>query len=155
MKGDEGEFLTKQANDAQAAIKQTVNDMSKALGELADVRTWTKQYPWISVGAATAAGLVAALALTPKRRGKRVAEMSEDAKDKWQEIWEKIASKVGEPEDVAVVDEPAPKQKKASLLNGLLSHVMDIAKTALASGISASVAAHAPTDGQDGSKTYS
>ncbi len=153
---DEGAFLAKQASDAQAAIKQTLGEMGSALSEVVDVRTWTKQYPWISVGTAAVVGLTAALALTPKRRAKVDAATMEEAKEKWQEVWEKIASKIGEPVDVSVVDEPVAKEKKAGggLMGMIMGPLLSIAKTAIASGI-ASMTAPKPTNGEQPAETYS
>jgi len=42
--------------------------MRDALGDAADIRAWTRRYPWAALGASVAAGFVVAAALMPGRR---------------------------------------------------------------------------------------
>lgn len=57
---NESVFLAQQAADAKTAMEGTVADMKVAVQQAADVRWWTKQYPWYAVGAAAVLGFVAA-----------------------------------------------------------------------------------------------
>jgi hypothetical protein len=55
---DEARFLRQQANDAQIAIKQTLAQMRETSKDAADIRWWTKRYPWYAVGGAGLLGFV-------------------------------------------------------------------------------------------------
>jgi len=61
----ESEFLGRQAEEARAAIADTLARVQQSLKETADVKAWTRQYPWQSLGVAAALGFLAAKAITP------------------------------------------------------------------------------------------
>ena len=63
----EAELLKSEAAQAQVALRAKLSDLQTALKQSADIRAWTEKYPWWSVGAAAAAGLAAAVAITPRR----------------------------------------------------------------------------------------
>jgi ElaB/YqjD/DUF883 family membrane-anchored ribosome-binding protein len=63
----ESALLQGEAAQAQAAMRAKWSDAQTALKQAADVRAWTEKYPWWSVGAAAAAGLAAAVIVTPRR----------------------------------------------------------------------------------------
>jgi hypothetical protein len=63
----ETEYLAREADQARAAITATMDQMRDSLKEAADVRAWARRYPWATLGAAAAAGFVAAKAVLPKR----------------------------------------------------------------------------------------
>ena len=63
----EAELLKGEAAQAQAALRAKLSDARTALKQSADLRAWTEKYPWWSVGAAAAAGLAAAVLVTPRR----------------------------------------------------------------------------------------
>ncbi len=64
----ETEYLAREAEQARGAISNTIGRMRQSLVDAADVRAWARRYPWATVGAAAAAGFVAAAALVPGRR---------------------------------------------------------------------------------------
>src|ERR1051325_3276926 len=75
-KTPESEFLRKQADDARRAITDTLARMEQSLKESADVKAWTREYPWPSLGVAAACGFLTAMALTPSRRRGRSQKLS-------------------------------------------------------------------------------
>jgi ElaB/YqjD/DUF883 family membrane-anchored ribosome-binding protein len=63
----ETEFLDRQVVDARAAIDQTLARMRETLKQANDLKGWAREYPWATVGAAAAAGFLAAKLLAPRR----------------------------------------------------------------------------------------
>ena len=63
----ESEFLTQQAEQAKAAIAKVISDVKAGLGQGVDVKEWTRRYPWIAVGGAAVAGVVAATMAVPSK----------------------------------------------------------------------------------------
>src|SRR5256885_5718799 len=78
----ESDYLAKQAEDARLAMATAWADLKHSLANGADVRNWTKQYPWIATSTALAAGVAAGYFLTPRD------------KDEFQEMWEKLKDKL-------------------------------------------------------------
>jgi hypothetical protein len=64
----EASYLAGQEANAKAALQQTLDDLTRNLKVAGDPCLWTKRYPWLSVGIATAAGFVAARAVAPSRK---------------------------------------------------------------------------------------
>ena len=64
----ESEYLQRQAEDARRAIGETLANMRATLNNAADIKAWARQYPWPSVSAAAAIGLLAASVLAPGRK---------------------------------------------------------------------------------------
>jgi hypothetical protein len=65
---DESVFLQQQAADAKLAMQQTLAELRETAQALSDIPAWTQQYPWLTVGAACAAGFVTSVLLTAPRR---------------------------------------------------------------------------------------
>jgi hypothetical protein len=63
----EAEYLDQQARQAREAINRVIDQIRDLGGQAADPRPYVERYPWISMGAAIAAGFVAATAVTPAR----------------------------------------------------------------------------------------
>jgi len=63
----EAEYVARQTAEARAAISNTINAISGDMKDTVDVRLWTKQYPWLAVGAAVCAGFAAACAVVPSK----------------------------------------------------------------------------------------
>jgi hypothetical protein len=62
----ESEFLDAQSADAQAAVKQTWDDLKSTLKDTASLEVWARRHPWMVAGAAVAGGfLVATLLFSP------------------------------------------------------------------------------------------
>src|SRR5947209_19940254 len=87
----EGDFLAQQAEDAQVAMAAAWTDLKHALASGADIRAWTKRYPWFAAGGALAAGVAAGYLLTPRD------------KDEAKELWEKLKAKLAGADRKSVV----------------------------------------------------
>src|SRR5690349_8805325 len=74
----EAQFLQQTAAEVKAAITKTVDDLKKDALTAADIRLWSKEHPWAVVGAAAAAGFIAATVVTPAK--------NKDLKDKFTEL---------------------------------------------------------------------
>lgn len=61
---DESIFLQQQAADAKLAMQHTLTDMRDTALALSDIPAWAQQYPWLTTGAACAAGFVTSVVLT-------------------------------------------------------------------------------------------
>jgi hypothetical protein len=61
---NEAAFLAQQAAAAKIAIGQTLMEMQKTAKEAADLRWWTKHYPWAAVGTAALLGFFTVPILT-------------------------------------------------------------------------------------------
>src|SRR6266568_2806043 len=67
-KPSEADFLTREQNQAKAAVSAVLADMKRAVAEGADLREWTRQHPLIMAGTATVAGFVAGMLVTPSKK---------------------------------------------------------------------------------------
>jgi hypothetical protein len=74
----EGAFLEGQANQAVAAMQQTVQGMQESVKEVLDIHWWTEHRPWLTVGAVALGGFAAA-SLLPKA-GKTPEREKEESK---------------------------------------------------------------------------
>jgi len=61
-------FLADRAADAKTAIGHRLCDMKETLTKMAGVRSCAARHPWILIGSAVAAGVVAGAMLTPSAR---------------------------------------------------------------------------------------
>ena len=81
---NETQFLAEEAERARAAIRATLLEMKRTAGEVADPRTWIRQYPWTAAGSSAVLGFLAAWKVTPARR--------ETMGEKWDELAGEIRS---------------------------------------------------------------
>jgi hypothetical protein len=63
----ESDFLQLEATRARDAIEETLRRLKGDLEHAADVRVWTRRYPWAALGVAAVAGFAAATAVVPAR----------------------------------------------------------------------------------------
>jgi len=63
---DEAEFLAAEAQAAREALGRLAPRVPDAALRVADVRSWTKRYPWQMLAAAVAAGVGGAVLLRKK-----------------------------------------------------------------------------------------
>lgn len=82
----EADYVTRQADEARAAITAVVADMKKALVEGADLKEWTRQYPWVVAGAATVGGFLTGMLVTPSK--------DETFREKWEALKDKLTPDV-------------------------------------------------------------
>ena len=59
----EASFLEQRKQETREAMQCSLDQLRASLGTAADVGLWTQKYPWVGVGAAAAAGFVAAKAV--------------------------------------------------------------------------------------------
>ena len=72
----ESEYLRQQANEAKAAITRTFAELGGRLGQSVDVRLWTKQSPWLTLGSATVAAFVATSLLVPSKEQQALRKLA-------------------------------------------------------------------------------
>lgn len=65
----ESEFLQHEAQQARQAIERSLEELKASLHTAADLRLWAQHHPWLTVGAASAAGFAAGAAITSAARG--------------------------------------------------------------------------------------
>ncbi len=113
--------------------------MRTSLVEAADVRAWARKYPWATLGAATAAGFLAAAALKPRRT---TAE-EEDEPALLERILadEQIAERI---KKLAEEDEKGAR-KRSSMLRSVASTLLDTFGPAIQQSIATALAARAAT----------
>lgn len=104
----EAEFLQAEMKRTQAAMQTALHDLRGSCSTAADVRLWTKKYPWAAVGLAAGAGFATAALLTPSRE-KRPRQRASD-----------FADHVKSGGDSKAPDEV----KSAGLLGGLMGMLM-------------------------------
>jgi hypothetical protein len=153
----EADFLTREQDQAKAAISAVLADMKRAVAEGADVREWTRQHPLIMAGTATVAGFIAGMLVMPSKH--------ESVKSYWGEKWEAFQQKMMPPTTatatVGTEAPPAPAAPQAEPPSILGTVVREAMKSlgpmlgGLISGIAAGQAAqpengHPPDDGADG-----
>lgn len=74
----ETEFLDAQSAEAQAAVRQTWDDLKSTLKDTASLEVWARRHPWMVAGAAVAGGfLVATLLFSPSAPAQRQTEHEE------------------------------------------------------------------------------
>ena len=131
----ESEFLARQAEEAQKAIRAKIERIEQTLKDSADLQAWTREYPWASVGAAALAGFVAAAAITPTSSSRQ--------KKEWTALLRELLAEAEEKEGHA----PGETQH-GSMLGGALSGLLKTFGTALQSSIIAAATAKAqqPSD---------
>jgi len=122
--------LQGEAAQAQAALRAKLSDAQTALKQAADVRAWTEKYPWWSVGAAAAAGLAAAVVVTPRR--------GESLGDRLHHL---APGGNGAADDSNADEKDAAKSKRGGILDSLWFAGAGLLKSSLQSAILAAVAA--------------
>jgi hypothetical protein len=65
----EDEYLKREAQLAQAALRQLRGEITQSLVRTADLSAWTERYPWPAVGTAAVSGVAAGWALGRRLRG--------------------------------------------------------------------------------------
>src|SRR4029079_2903524 len=98
----EAAYVTEQAEQAKAAIASILGDMKGAVAQSANLKEWTRQYPWIVTASAAVAGVAAAMAVTPSK--------DESLKEKWEAFKDKLTPDLSAKPEVnarTVADQPA------------------------------------------------
>ena len=113
----EKEYLDRQMSEAKRAIGETLGSMKDEVKTVASPVAWTREHPWAAVAASAAAGVAAALVLTPKR--------GDSVKDQWYKVKVKLAGDgVSGGEASAHVEPP----RKSSFLGAALATAFAVLK---------------------------
>ena len=123
-----------------------LQDLVKDLGKGINPVAWGKQYPWVTVGTAAAAGFVVANLVTPRKQ--------QSIKAKWNELVEELSSKRkgGDDNTETIIIErlkDSAREKAGGFFSKFSGPLMDLVKTTLASTISATVAGKAAAASAD------
>jgi hypothetical protein len=125
----ESDFLQQQADLAQEAIARTWKEITGGLGQGVSPGAWTREYPWIAVGAATVAGFFAASALIPSKEQQALRKLA--ALERALHPAPPVAAAA------AASDNP---QAQHGILHGLLGQVLKAIQPALMHAIAARMA---------------
>jgi hypothetical protein len=137
---NESEFLSRQAEEAKAAMGQLLKELSSGLGKGADPRIWARQYPWLTVASSAVAGFVATSLLVPSKEQQALNKLA---------AIERALNPQPKPKP-----EPAPsngdgdkaadyKGGSTSFMSMILREVIAAVRPALVSLLTAGVTAHA------------
>jgi ElaB/YqjD/DUF883 family membrane-anchored ribosome-binding protein len=118
-KVNEADYLTRQADEARAALTAVVADMKQALADGANVKEWTRQHPWILTSGAAVAGFVAGMLVTPSKES--------SYKQMWESLKDKLTPETDEPATTAatartIADQP--QAEKPSIVAVVLREVL-------------------------------
>jgi len=149
----ERSFLTRQANDAKAAIKAALSDMKTDAGQAVDPRLWTKDHPWAMVAAAAVGGFAAACAAVPTKDQQAIKKLEklEDAifgaerRHRAREAEKEAAASKGK----------VPPHDKPTFLSTLAKEAFGLLKPMLTSAIAAGVSTSVANPGGNGHDTGS
>ncbi len=140
-KATEAQFLEQQAVDAKAAIARTLSDLGTSLGNGASISAWTREYPWLTLGASTVAGFVAAAAIVPSKEQQALRRL---AKIERALNPEPPKNKKSDSEDGHGTDDVKRYQSgRQSFLRSVMGEVIKAVQPAVLSMLTAGVTAHA------------
>ena len=141
---DEAAFLAQQAADAKAAISRTLSEIGTGLGQSVNISGWTRQYPWITLGASTIAGFVATAAIVPSKEDQALRKLAKI---------ERALNPAPAPKKEETVDHADGAQKfKAghqSFARTILGELLKAIQPALLSMVTAGVAARTAKPSQE------
>jgi hypothetical protein len=75
-KSSDADFLSRQAEEAMAAIKRTLTEMKGELAEGVNPVEWAREYPWLTLGASAVAGFVATSMLVPSKEEQALRKLA-------------------------------------------------------------------------------
>lgn len=118
--------------------------MGRDLGQAVNVAGWTRQYPWLTLGASTVAGFVATAMVVPSKE--------EQALRKLAKIERALNPPPPRKDEPAAADGDSAKEFKTgrqSFARSLLGEVIKAVQPALLSMLTAGVTAHAARPSQE------
>jgi hypothetical protein len=119
----EADFLAREAEQARAAITNTMEELKKNLGSAADLRAWAQHHPWLVVGVAAAAGFAA---------GSAICSIGSD-------------DQRAEPPPQPVAGSAQPR--RPTMWGSLMSPLFELAKVTIQSSLAAAAAGTAASNG--------
>jgi len=138
----EADFITRQQEEARAAIDNVVTGMKRALAESADIRQWTRSYPWVTTAGAVVAGFFAGMALTPPKE----ESAKEFFEKKWESMKDRFAPAAESETAQAAADKGTAKGKSASAMGVILREVLKAVGPTLGGLITGAVAGQQAQD---------
>jgi hypothetical protein len=135
--GDESRFLAQQATDAKAAMSATLADIGRGFGQSVNVGAWTREYPWITLGASAVAGFAASAVLVPSKEDQALKRLA-----KIERALHPPPPKAPEP-DGDGSNAKDFKRGGQSFTRAILGEVIKAIQPALLSMLTAGVTAHA------------
>jgi hypothetical protein len=143
----EADYITRQADEARAAISAVVGDMKKAVADAANLKEWTRQYPWVVAGAATVAGFLTGMVVTPSKE--------ETLREKWESLKDKLTPDLGAPQPSSATARTIADQPQAespSILAVVLREVLKAVGPTIGGLLTGALAGQQATqdDGHDG-----
>lgn len=144
--GDEAAFLAQQAVDAKAAISATISEIGRDLGKTVNVAGWTRQYPWLTLGATTVAGFVATAMLVPSKEEQALRKLAKIERALHPEPPPRKHDHDGEEDGEGA---KGYKSGKQSFTRSLLGEVIKAVQPALMSVLTAGVTAYTARPSQE------
>jgi hypothetical protein len=135
----EPRYITAEGEKARAAMKRITTDLAELVkgGVDLDLKGLLSQHPWVTMGAAAAAGFLAASAVTPSRDQSLVERLKS------------LMPESSEPTIAAAGAAPAPEAaqyaRKSGATASVLSHLVDAFKTAVVSTVTSAISAKVAT----------
>lgn len=133
----EADYIARQAAEASAAISNTLRAITGDLKQTVDVRLWTKEHPWMSVGAAAAAGFVAACMVVPTKEDQALRRLA-----KIEKALNPSHPPVGSSSDGAA-NQQEYKSGRQSFWTSIAKEIIGAVKPVLLSTLTAGVTAQA------------
>lgn len=132
----ESEFLKQEAQQARQAIDRSLEELKTSLRTAADLRLWAQHHPWLTVGAAGAAGLAAGAAISSLVKGSPPPQTASDRPP------------VAENGHAAPGQSDPPKPQLSAFWLAIMDPLFDLAKfgiqTAIASAMSGAMQSQTP-----------
>ncbi|HSV14736.1 MAG TPA: hypothetical protein VLI90_10780 [Tepidisphaeraceae bacterium] len=138
---DEADFLTRQADEAKAAIASALADAKAALAEGIDPREWTRRYPFVALGSAVAAGFVAAVLTIPSKEQQELKKLEKIRRAMHPEVDEVKSKTKAAVADAA--DEAKAESHKHSFWSTILREAVQMIRPILISAMTAGLGAKA------------
>jgi hypothetical protein len=134
----ETQYLQRQAQQAKDAIGRTLSLITSNLGHSADPRAWTREHPWLTLGAAAIGGFTAVTLVVPTKEQRvlrRLAAIERAVAPKPPQV---VIAKDGD-------DQTEEHPAKHGVLHGLFNEVLKAVRPAVMSAITAGITAKAAT----------
>jgi hypothetical protein len=125
----EAKFLQQEKEDAQRAMSQSIESLKQSFKTAADLKLWADHHPWLTVGAAAAAGFAAGSTIVG------AASKEEPAPDR-------SSSR----ERFAANDD---RRQPSALWSSLMAPLFDLAKVAVQSSIASAMGGAMQAQAQD------
>jgi hypothetical protein len=130
---DEAEVIRREAEQARAALRESLEQLQSSLKTAADVRLWTQHHPWVSVGVAAVAGFAVAHTLFSGADGAGAGQVAEGAS----------AGRPSRAPETGSPQAPRPRPTRQNMLMSLLKDGAAMLATAAIRAGTEAYAAHA------------